>query len=177
MLFKQANERISTGQLNRLVKAAIERHEPPLYQLKRPKIYYATQITSLPPTIILVCNQPQGFPTQYQRYLLTFLRDHLPFGEIPIKLYLQPRARDDERDDLSRDSRRPDELIPAHDDSDDFPDHDEDESFDDDDFEEEDGFDEEDESDDYETDGDDSGGLDSEEKTNSKTVDDNEVDR
>jgi GTP-binding protein len=100
MLFKQANERISTGQLNRLVKAAIERHEPPLYQLKRPKIYYATQITSLPPTIILVCNQPQGFPAPYQRYLLTFLRDHLPFGEIPIKLYLQPRARDDERDDL-----------------------------------------------------------------------------
>jgi GTP-binding protein len=100
MLFKQANERISTGQLNRLVKAAIERHEPPLFQLKRPKIYYATQISSLPPTIILVCNQPQGFPAPYQRYLLTFLRDHLPFGEIPIKLYLQPRARDDERDDL-----------------------------------------------------------------------------
>jgi len=177
MLFKQANERISTGQLNRLVKAAIERHEPPLYQLKRPKIYYATQITSLPPTIILVCNQPQGFPTQYQRYLLTFLRDHLPFGEIPIKLYLQPRARDDERDDLSRDSRPPAELIPDHDASDDFPIHDEDDSFDDDDFDEEDGFDEEDESDDYETDGDDSGDLDSEEKTNSKTVDDNEVDR
>jgi GTPase len=103
MLFKQANERISTGQLNRLVKAAIEKHEPPLYQLRRPKIYYATQITSLPPTIILVCNQPQGFPAPYQRYLLTFLRDHLPFGEIPIKLYLQPRARGDERDDLGQD--------------------------------------------------------------------------
>jgi GTP-binding protein len=107
MLFKQANERISTGQLNRLVKAAIERHEPPLYQLKRPKIYYATQISSLPPTIILVCNQPQGFPPTYQRYLLSFLRDHLPFGEIPIKLYLQPRARDDERDDLGKDERTP----------------------------------------------------------------------
>jgi GTP-binding protein len=104
MLFKQANERISTGQLNRLVKAAIEKHEPPLYQLKRPKIYYATQISSLPPTIILVCNQPQGFPAPYQRYLLSFLRDHLPFGEIPIKLYLQPRARDDERDEVSQPS-------------------------------------------------------------------------
>jgi GTPase len=105
MLFKQANQRISTGQLNRLVKVAMERHEPPLFQLKRPKIYYATQVASLPPTIVLVCNQPQGFPAPYQRYLLTFLRDHLPFGEIPIKLYLQPRARDDERDDLNRDDR------------------------------------------------------------------------
>jgi GTP-binding protein len=78
----------------------LERHEPPLYQLKRPKIYYATQVASEPPTIILVCNQPQGFSNQYRRYLLNFLRDHLPFGEIPIKLYLQPRKRDDERDEI-----------------------------------------------------------------------------
>ena len=106
MLFKQANERISTNQLNKLVKVAMERHEPAMYMMKRPKVYYATQITSLPPTIILVCNQPQGFSKTYQRYLLTFLRDHLPFGEIPIKLYLQPRARDDERDDLNKEQRQ-----------------------------------------------------------------------
>lgn len=102
MLFKQSNERVSTGFLNRLVKAAIERHEPPLYQLKRPKVYYATQITTMPPTIILVCNNPQGFPATYQRYLLGFLRDHLPFGEIPIKLYLQARSRGDERDEMQK---------------------------------------------------------------------------
>ena len=100
MLFKQAKERISTSMLNKLVKAALERHEPPLYQLKRPKIYYATQVASEPPTIILVCNQSQGFSNQYRRYLLNFLRDHLPFGEIPIKLYLQPRKRDDQRDEI-----------------------------------------------------------------------------
>ena len=104
MLFKQAKERISTSMLNKLVKAALERHEPPLYQLKRPKIYYATQVASEPPTIILVCNQPQGFSNQYRRYLLNFLRDHLPFGEIPIKLYLQPRKRDDERDEIQGDN-------------------------------------------------------------------------
>jgi len=85
---------------------AMERHEPAMFMMKRPKVYYATQITSLPPTIILVCNQPQGFTKTYQRYLLTFLRDHLPFGEIPIKLYLQPRARDDERDDLNKEQRQ-----------------------------------------------------------------------
>ncbi len=100
MLFKQANQRISTGQLNKLVKIAMEKHEPPLYQLKRPKVYYATQVSEAPPTIVLVCNNPQGFPAPYQRYLLGFLRDHLPFGEIPIRLFLQARKRDDERDDL-----------------------------------------------------------------------------
>ncbi len=101
MLFKQANERISTGQLNRLVKTALEAQPPPLYQLKRPKIYYGTQISTNPPTIVLMCNYPAGFTAPYQRYLLGFLRDHLPFGEVPIKLYLQARTREDERDEIN----------------------------------------------------------------------------
>ena len=105
MLFKQSKERISTSMLNKLVQAALERHEPPLYQLKRPRIYYATQVASQPPTIVLVCNSTQGFSNQYRRYLLNFLRDHLPFGEIPIKLYLQPRKRDDDRDDIQSNQR------------------------------------------------------------------------
>jgi GTP-binding protein len=100
MLFKQAQERVSTSMLNKLVKAALERHEPPLHALKRPKIYYATQVSTEPPTMVLVCNNPAGFSAPYQRYLLGFLRDHLPFGEVPIKLYLQSRKRDDSRDDI-----------------------------------------------------------------------------
>ena len=49
MLFKQSLSRIPTGQLNRLIASAIEHHPPPLYQHRRPKIYYATQVgRSLP---------------------------------------------------------------------------------------------------------------------------------
>jgi GTPase len=83
MLFKQAQDRVSTSMLNKLVKAALERHEPPLYQLKRPKIYYATQVATAPPTIVLVCNNALGFPSPYRRYLLGFLRDHLPSARSP----------------------------------------------------------------------------------------------
>ena len=100
MLFKQANQRVTTGQLNRLITSALEAQPPPLWQLKRPKIYYGTQIGTAPPTIILMCNHPQAFAANYQRYLLGFLRDHLPFGEIPIKLYLQQRSHEDQRDDV-----------------------------------------------------------------------------
>jgi GTP-binding protein len=113
MLFKQANSRISTPQLNRLIRAALENHEPAMYQMKRPKIYYATQIGVAPPTMIAVCNQPLGFSGPYQRYLLTYLRDHLPFGEVPVKLYLQQRARDDERDEVKLDKP---ELLAEEDD-------------------------------------------------------------
>ncbi len=108
----------SKRSIESLIKAAVERHEPPLYQLKRPKIYYATQVSEAPPAIVLVCNQPQGFTAPYQRYLLGFLRDHLPFGEIPIKLYLQPRARDDQRDEIG-DTTSSKNLLPVVDESDD----------------------------------------------------------
>lgn len=95
MLFKQARTRVSTGQLNRLIHAAVEKHPPPMYQNRRPKIYYATQVATEPPTVVLMCNEPKAFANDYRRYLLGILRDHLPFGEVPIKLYLHRRHRNE----------------------------------------------------------------------------------
>ncbi|MCD0459655.1 ribosome biogenesis GTPase Der [Roseiconus lacunae] len=102
MLFKQARERVSTGQLNRLLRSAVEAHQPPLYQNRRPKIYYATQVATEPPTIVIMCNDPKAFANDYQRYLLSVLRDHLKFGEVPIKLYLQKRPRNDDMDAVNK---------------------------------------------------------------------------
>jgi GTPase len=113
MLFKQTNSRISTPQLNRLIRAALQQHEPALYGMKRPKIYYATQLGAAPPTLLAVCNNPQGFTGPYQRYLLSYLRDHLPFSEVPIKLYLQERNRDDQRDDVRAGDPTPESEIAA----------------------------------------------------------------
>ena len=100
-LFKQARERVTTGQLNRLVHSALAHHPPPVYQNRQPKIFYATQVGSEPPTIVMVCNDPQAFSVQYRRYLLGVFRDQLPFGEVPIKLYLNKRTRDDQRDEIA----------------------------------------------------------------------------
>jgi GTP-binding protein len=96
MLFKQSHERVGTGQLNRLVQDALEKHPPPLTRRqRRPKIFYATQIATSPPTIVMKCNNPAAFLPDYRRYLLNVLRDHLRFGEIPIKLYMQNRHPDE----------------------------------------------------------------------------------
>jgi GTP-binding protein len=67
-----------------------------MHQNRRPKIYYATQVATEPPTIVLVCNDPKAFANDYQRYLLGVLRDHLSFGEVPIKLYLHKKHRMDD---------------------------------------------------------------------------------
>ena len=71
-----------------------------MHGILRPKIYYATQVSTQPPTIVLISNEPKAFHAQYRRYLLSVLRDNLSFGEVPIKMYLQTRRRDDRRDDL-----------------------------------------------------------------------------
>ena len=99
-LFKQSLQRVATSELNKLVRAALTKHPPPMHGILRPKIYYATQVSVQPPTIVLISNEPKAFHAQYRRYLLSVLRDNLSFGEVPIKMYLQKRRRDDRRDDL-----------------------------------------------------------------------------
>jgi GTP-binding protein len=91
MLFKQARSRVSTAELNKVLRAALEKNPPPLFKGRQPKIYYATQVGIEPPTIVLFCSEPRGLTHTYQRYLLGVFRDHLPFGEVPIKLYLRSR--------------------------------------------------------------------------------------
>ena len=95
-LHKQASARVGTGDLNRLVRQAIARQAPPMRQNRRPKIFYATQVASNPPTIVLFTNGPELFDNTYQRYLLKVFRDHLPFCDVPIKLYLRRKRRQDE---------------------------------------------------------------------------------
>ncbi len=101
MLFKQSRERVTTSQLNKLVEAAVEHHPPPVQRGRRPKIYYGTQVGVQPPTIVLFTSHPAAFSHDYQRYLLGVFRDHLPFAEVPIKLYLRRSAESQPGDDAS----------------------------------------------------------------------------
>jgi GTP-binding protein len=100
MLYKQSRLRITTGQLNKLLRAALEHNPPPSHQNRRARIYYGTQVAEQPPTIVLFCNDPKAISAQYQRYLLGVLRERLKFAEVPIKLYLRRRESSDQRDDI-----------------------------------------------------------------------------
>ena len=106
MLFKQTRSRIGTSRLNNLVRAALEHNPPPLVKNRRPKIYYATQVGTEPPTIILFCNNPQSLSKTYQRYLLGVFRDQLSFGEVPIKMYLRKRESSDETNEIDKKAHR-----------------------------------------------------------------------
>lgn len=91
-LQKQAGYRASTGDLNRVLKQAMEVNGPPMRNNRLPKIYYATQVSTHPPTIVLMTNEPDLFDETYVRYLTKTLRDSFPFSEVAIKLILRAKG-------------------------------------------------------------------------------------
>lgn len=108
-IYKQARMRVPTSQLNKIVRAAIDVNAPPHRKNRRPKILFAVQVSTAPPTIVLKCNDATLFDESWKRFLLGVFREQLPFREVPIKLYFRDRAQEEretavqsERDDSIR---------------------------------------------------------------------------
>ena len=88
--------RISTGQLNKIIgEAMFER--PYTSKGKRLKIYYATQVSTRPPTFALFMNDPQLFHFSYERYLLNKIRAVFPLGGTPIRILARESHKREER--------------------------------------------------------------------------------
>lgn len=90
-LLEQTRERVGTGQLNRLVRSILERHNPPSKLGTFAKVLYVAQVKVEPPTIVLVVNRPELFTTNYNKFLINRFREELPFGEVPIRLMVRGR--------------------------------------------------------------------------------------
>jgi GTP-binding protein len=90
-LSEQARLRVGTGKLNRLIQAILERTNPPSKLGTRAKCFYVAQVTTAPPTIVMVVNRPELFTPNYQRFLVNRFREELPFGEVPIRLLVRGR--------------------------------------------------------------------------------------
>ncbi len=94
-LAKQASQRVGTGVLNRAIDTIRERVHYRARPGKAPKIYFATQVDVLPPTVVLMVNRPGFFAPAYKRAIENHLRELLPFPEVPIHLIY--RRREGER--------------------------------------------------------------------------------
>lgn len=98
-LHQQAGQRVTTGKLNRLLRQVIEERPPPNKLGTRPKVFFVAQTGVRPVTIVLVVNRPELFAPNYQRFLVNRLREMLPFPEVPIRLVVRERRRD--QDDVA----------------------------------------------------------------------------
>lgn len=93
-LAAQAEVRVPTGALNKVVQDAQKRRTPRGRKSGTPKIYYATQTSVKPPTIVFFVNNVDFFGPNYTRYLANRLREELQFPEIPIRIIYRLRERE-----------------------------------------------------------------------------------
>lgn len=91
-LAKQAEQRVGTGELNRALEEIRKERIPRLKGGKEPKIFYGTQVATLPPTLTLFVNQPKFFSENYRRTIENRLRKLLPFPELPVKVLYRRRS-------------------------------------------------------------------------------------
>ncbi len=91
-VWAERRRRISTGELNRVVRAAIERQEPPMVKGRRPKIFYATQASIAPPTFVFFARDAASVHFSYQRFLENRIRDEFGFLGTPIRLIFRERS-------------------------------------------------------------------------------------
>ncbi|GMF19764.1 unnamed protein product [Phytophthora fragariaefolia] len=81
--------RVTTGRLNRWLKAMARHHPPPTVKGKTLNVKYATQVKSRPPTFAVFVNKPSDVPESYQRFLLSQLREEFDMVGVPARLLLR----------------------------------------------------------------------------------------
>ena len=83
------HQRIPTAALNRVVRDAQAAHPVPPVGRRRPRVLYATQAASDPPTFTLFATHT--LPQTYLRYLERKIRDAFDLGPTPVKLRVRRR--------------------------------------------------------------------------------------
>ena len=105
-VWAETTKRISTGQLNKFVEAAMQRVHPPMLQGRRLRVYYLTQVGTKPPHFVLFVNHPDLMIESYRKYLIGCLRSEFQFSGSPILFRLQGKASREEREnDLASSAR------------------------------------------------------------------------
>jgi len=91
---EQHATRISTADLNALIREAALQNPPPADRTRRLKILYATQGGVKPPKFILFVNDPELMHFSYLRYLENQIRSAYGFEGAPIRFALRRRGKE-----------------------------------------------------------------------------------
>ncbi|CAB0796046.1 ribosome biogenesis GTPase Der [Corynebacterium diphtheriae] len=85
------DKRVTTGQLNNWLRATIAQNPPPMKGGRVPRVLFATQASTQPPTIVLFTT---GFlDAGYRRYLERKFRESFGFEGSPVKIAVRVRER------------------------------------------------------------------------------------
>lgn len=90
MVLEHRRQRIPAAEVNRLVRSLQEAHPPPMRKGRRPKILYAVQAETEPPTFILFVRGGE-LGSDYIRFIENRIRETYDFAGTPIRIRTRDR--------------------------------------------------------------------------------------
>ena len=94
-VYKNANFRVPTGELNDLIGDAVRLQEPPSYLGRRMRVFFSSQVSVCPPVFVLFVNDEKLLHFSYQRYLENTIRRAYDFTGTPIKITVREKKDED----------------------------------------------------------------------------------
>jgi GTP-binding protein len=90
-VLENRGQRVATGELNRRLREWTAAHPPPVRKGRRPKLQYAVQAGTNPPTFVLFVSGGE-IGDDYRRYLENRLRDTFDFTGSPLHFVTRERV-------------------------------------------------------------------------------------
>ncbi|MBQ6559687.1 MAG: ribosome biogenesis GTPase Der [Erysipelotrichaceae bacterium] len=94
LVYENLNLRIKTNVLNEVILDAQLDNPAKPHNGKRLKIYYASQVSTAPCTIVLFVNDPKLMHFSYERYIENKLREAFGFEGVPINIVCRKKSED-----------------------------------------------------------------------------------
>jgi len=97
-VYAESTKRVATGELNRAMRAFLEKNPPPQVHLKANPLHYVTQVAVKPPTFIFFVSNPSNVHFSHERYLVNRLRETFGFEHVPIRIFFRKKKKDKGKD-------------------------------------------------------------------------------
>jgi len=93
---EQHSRRLTTANLNEVLREAVALNPPPTDKGRRLKVLYGTQVGVCPPKIVIFLNDPEIMHFSYARYLENKIREAFGFAGTPISLMWRKREKEEQ---------------------------------------------------------------------------------
>ncbi len=92
-LSQRHRAKLPSAELNRAVRAAWDHQPPTGTRRQEPKLFYATQVNSSPPTVRLFTNLSEAVHFSYLRYIENSMRAAFDLSGVPLRVTIKGRGR------------------------------------------------------------------------------------
>ncbi|MGZ3597433.1 MAG: ribosome biogenesis GTPase Der [Syntrophales bacterium] len=92
----QYTKRVSTAEINRLVREVLMTNPPARHQNRPNTFTYATQVSSAPPTFVFFVCEPRAIHFSYRRFLTNRIREAFGFDQSPLRITFRKKSRSTE---------------------------------------------------------------------------------